>query len=184
MNPGEVLVTDVSIPRSLAPNPVDTARMHEQILHRIEQVPGVTAVTLASSVCLEDHSMKNPALVEDFPRPAGQAVPLRRMRWISPGYFRTMGNRIVAGRDLTWTEIYNYAPVVLVNEVFAGEYWKEPSAAIGRRIRASAGSPWREIVGVAANELDQGLASDPPAILYYPFLVKDFLIREITASGS
>jgi ABC-type antimicrobial peptide transport system permease subunit len=48
-------------------------------------------------------------------------------------------------------------------------------------MRESARSPWREIVGVVGNELDAGRASEPPAILYYPFLVKDFLIPEISA---
>jgi len=120
-------------------------------------------------------------LVEDFPQPAGQAVPSRRMRWISPGYFGTIGNPILAGRDLTWSEIHNYAPVVMVNEVFAREYWGTPAAAVGRRIRASAESPWREIAGVVGNELDLGLSSAPPAILYYPFLVKDFWTPQILA---
>lgn len=34
-------------------------------------------------------------------------APLRRFKWIAPGYFKTMVRRILAGRDLTWAEIYN-----------------------------------------------------------------------------
>jgi putative ABC transport system permease protein len=94
-----------------------------------------------------------------------------------------MGNPIVAGRDLTWDEVHNYVPVVLVNEAFAREYWKSPSAAIGRRVRETPGSPWREIVGVVGNERDAGLALDPPAILYYPFLIKDLWHPGINAQG-
>ena len=49
-----------------------------------------------------------------------------------------MGNRIVAGRDLDWNDAYTEAPVVVVSENFAREFWKEPALAVGRRIRKHA----------------------------------------------
>ena len=66
-----------------------------------------------------------------------------------------MGNRVVAGRAITWTDIYQRRPVVVISETLAREYWPEPAAALGKRL----GSPraWREIVGVVGNERDDGL---------------------------
>ena len=70
-----------------------------------------------------------------------------------------MGNRIVAGRDITWADVYNRAPVVMVSENFAREFWKEPAAAIGQRIRQTPSNPWRTIVGVVGNERDNGVVA-------------------------
>src|SRR4051812_30838441 len=85
-----------------------------------------------------------------------------------------MGNHIVAGRMLTWSDSYRQQPVVLVSENFAREFWKEPAAALGRRIRNSPQNPWRTIVGVVADERDDGLAKPAPVIIYWPLLMNSF----------
>jgi len=85
-----------------------------------------------------------------------------------------MGNHLVAGRNLTWSDSYNQQPVVMVSENFAREFWKEPAAALGRRIRNSPENPWRTIVGVVADERDDGLAKPAPVIIYWPLLMKSF----------
>jgi ABC-type antimicrobial peptide transport system permease subunit len=62
----------------------------------------------------------------------------------------------------------------MVSEAFAREYWKEPAAALGRRIRQNSKDPWRTIVGVAGDERDNGAAQPAPGIVYWPVLVNDF----------
>ena len=47
----------------------------------------------------------------------------------------TMGNPFLAGRDLTWTDVFEQRPVVMVSENLARELWGEPAAAVGKRIR-------------------------------------------------
>ena len=46
-----------------------------------------------------------------------------------------MGNRLVAGRPITWTDIYEQRTVIVISETLAREYWKEPARAIGKRVR-------------------------------------------------
>lgn len=189
-NPEEVLTFRISIPESSVPDrpslnsPVSPAdalaaadkvtRTHEQILRRIEQLPGITSVALSSSITMDGRDSNDPVFVEEFPSPAGRIPPIRRFKWISEGFFRTMGNRIVAGRDLTWAETYALHPVVLVNETFVREYWRDPREAVGKRIRQSPNNPWRTIVGVVGDERDDGAARPAPAIVYWPMMVKDF----------
>ena len=62
---------------------------------------------------------------------------MRRFKFVTPGYFSTADSRLVAGRDLTWSEVYNRTPVVLVSENLARELWGDPRAAIGKRVRVS-----------------------------------------------
>jgi predicted lysophospholipase L1 biosynthesis ABC-type transport system permease subunit len=80
--------------------------------------------------------------------------------------------------------VYGHAPVVVVNARLAREYWKTPSAAIGRRVRASTQGPWREIIGVVGDERDNGLAQAPPPIIYYPALIKDFWVPGVNVQAT
>ena len=159
-------------------------RRHEALVNAIAQLPGVRSVGLTSALTLSGDGMSNPMLVEDHPQPEGQAVISRRMKWISPGYFETLGTRVLAGRTMTWQELYGLTPVVMINERLAREYWKTPADAVGKRVRATTQSPWREIVGVVANERDDGLGQEAPPLMYYPFYVKDFFGRGVFAQGT
>ena len=68
-----------------------------------------------------------------------------------------MGNRLIAGRDFTWTDLYDKRQVAMVSENLARELWREPAAALGKRIRENRKAPWREIVGVVSDERDDGV---------------------------
>lgn len=81
-----------------------------------------------------------------------------------------MGNRVVAGRSVTWREIHEERPVILISEALAREHWKEPAKALGKRVRTSARLPWREIVGVVGDERDDGLNHPATRIVYWPLL--------------
>jgi predicted permease len=181
-DPHEVLTLRVSVPDSLIENPEQTARTHEQIVRRIEQLPGVTAVGLTSSITMDGYDSNDPIFVEDFPGPPGKLPPLRRFKWIGERYFETMGNPIVAGRAITWSDIYARAPVVVVTENFAREYWKDPAQALGKRVKESPRNPWRTIVGVVGNERDDGVARPAPAIVYWPLIVANFWDQPVFVS--
>ena len=184
-DPDAVLTLRVSIPTQLIADAGQAARTHEQILRRIEQLPGVTSVGLSSSITMDGFDNNDPIFVEEFPGPGGRIPPLRRFKFISENYFQTMGNPVLAGRAITWTDIYNRAEVVVVSENFAREFWKEPSAALGKRIRNSPDNPWRTIIGVVGDDRDDGAAQPPPSVVYWPILMhsfwtqKDFVARNL-----
>jgi predicted permease len=174
VKPEQVLTLRISIPKAQVPDPERVVRTHQDMLERIQQIPGVTSVGLSSSVTMDGSNSNDPIFAEDFPPPEGQIPPVRRFKFISPGHFKTMGNPIVAGRDFTWADSYNRAPVVVVSEGFVRKFWKDPAKAIGRRVRETPKNPWREIVGVAGDERDDGVSEKAPEIVYWPMLVKDF----------
>lgn len=63
-------------------------------------------------------------------------------------YFETMGNPLLTGRDITWTDVYERRPVVVISEPLARAHWDSAQAALGRRVRTGSDGPWREIVCV------------------------------------
>jgi putative ABC transport system permease protein len=111
----------------------------------------------------------NPLFVERVAVPEGRLPPLRRFKSVAPGYFETMGNPIIAGRAITWTDIYQRKPVVVISEPLAREYWQTPSNAVGKRVRGF-GPTWYEIIGVVGQERDDGLNQPATAIVYWPLL--------------
>ncbi len=94
--------------------------------------------------------------------------PMRLFKSISPGLFRTTGTRMIAGRDYTWTDLYDQRPVVIVSENLARELWGTPSDAIGKRIRTLPTRPWREVIGVVEDVRDNGVHEPAPATVYWP----------------
>ncbi len=179
--PEEVLTLRISIPEGLIADEVQSVRTHEQIARHIGQVPGVRSVGLSTSITMDGNDSADPVFVEDFPEPPGRMPSIRRFKRISENYFETMGNRVVAGRALTWNDIYTMANAVVVSENFARLYWKQPAAAVGRRIRTAPTDPWREIIGVVGDERDDGVAKPSPPIVYWPMLVKDYFQQGVFA---
>jgi len=174
VNPEQVFTMRVSIPDSLIKDPIQTARTHQAIQQRLAQIPGVRSVALTSGVSMDGIGEHDPIFVEDFPGPGGRIPPLRRYKMIDGSYFATMGTRVIAGRALTWDDSFNRLPNVVISENLAREYWKDPHAAIGRRIRNTPDNPWRTIVGVVGDERDDGLAKPAPAIVYWPLVMNQF----------
>ncbi len=174
VRPEEVLTLRISIPQAVIADEAQTARTHEQIAHRIEAIAGVQSVGLSSTIALDGNDNNDPVFVEDFPQADGQMPPLRRHKYLGERYFETMGNPIIVGRGLTWTDVHNKASVVLISENFARELWGEPSKAIGRRIRRSPKGGWYEIVGVAGNERQDGVTQAAPTMVYWPMFSGDF----------
>jgi predicted permease len=179
VQPEEVQTFRIEVPRALAQDRVEMARIHEQIAERLRQVPGVVSVGLSSSITMDGEDNTNPLSVEHVPVPEGEMAPLRRFKTAAPGYFETMGNPLVAGRAITWSDIYETRRVIVISETLAREYWGSAVEAIGKRVRGY--SPdWYEIVGVSGNERDDGLNQPATAIAYWP-MVNDIYMRTTVA---
>ena len=174
VRPKEIQTFRVSIPEAFIQDPQHTVLAYEQITHRLEQVPGVVSVGLSSSVTMDHNSGNTPIFIEEFPEAGREMPPIRRYKRVAPGYFQTMGNPVLVGRAITWTDIHQGRPVVVISENLAREYWKNFADALGKRIRQSQQNPWREIVGVVGNERDDGLDRPAAAIVYWPLLLKEW----------
>ncbi len=171
-HPEEVLTLRIIAPGSGLSGGEGNARLHQELIRRIEALPGVVSVGASSSVTMDRGSGNNTMHIEDFPTPEGEMAISRRLKWIAGDYFETMGNPLLAGRTLNWDDVRARAPVVVITENMALEYWASPAAALGRRIRQHTG-PWRKIVGVVGNVHDNGVDRPPVTVVYLPLAVED-----------
>jgi predicted permease len=172
--PEDVQMLRVSIPPTMIQDNERVARLHSDILTALAAVPRVEAAAFASSMPLEGFNSNDPVSAEDKVYASGQLPPIRRFKFISPGYFRTMGTPMVAGRDFEWSDVFDDRTVAVISENMAREMWGTPSAALGKRIRVASIDAWREVVGVVGNVYDDGVHEPAPAIVYWPTRMAKF----------
>ena len=172
--PGELLTLRIYVPESQAGTPELAVQTFREISRKVEAISGVSSVALTNSVTMDGNTDNDPLYAEDHHYAESQIPALRRYKFIAPGYFRTMGNRLISGRDVTWTDIVERRPVVLVSENLSRELWGTPSAALGKRVRENAKGVWREVVGVTGDERDDGVDQKARTIVYWPMAVNTF----------
>jgi len=174
-HPEQVQMVHVAIASGDVPEPERVTRMQHAIVARLAAIPGVTSAAFADIPPMTGGNDSDTVLlVEGQDARAGRPRALRRFEFASPGLFRTLGIPMRAGRDLTWEDLYERRSVALVSENLARADWGAVDQALGKRVRASPGDPWREIVGVVGDVHDDGLIRRPPPIVYFPALMDRF----------
>jgi predicted permease len=166
-----IYVPETRIPDSASERLV---RMEQSMLDKIAAINGVSLVSFSSAIPMDGRSSNDLVIAQDRTYKEGEFPPVRRFKFISPGFFATLGTPLIAGRDLTWSDIYQKIPVAIVSENFAREYWHNASGALGKRIRASNTDDWREIVGVAGDMHDDGVNKPVPTSVYWPVMMDRF----------
>jgi predicted permease len=177
-HPDSVLTLRIMTPGSGWFGGEQDARMHETIVRRFENLPGVVSVGVSTSITMDRYDSNNRMEVEGFPPTEGESLPSRRLKWIGGDYFETMENPLLVGRAFTWSDVHARAPIVVVTEDFAMEHWSNPGEALGKRLRQEGGS-WREIVGVVGSVRDNGVDQESVPVVYLPMVVEDFWGREM-----
>jgi putative ABC transport system permease protein len=174
--PGAVLTMGIGIPEALVKDAAQTARMDEAILQKLSEIAGVSAVGFSNAMTMDGSNNNDALYTEDRSYRENELPPIRRWKFVSPGFFQLVGRRTVAGRDLTWTDIREQRQVALVSENLAREWWRDPAAALGKRIREGPKEEWAEIVGVVADERDDGLNKPAPTVVYFPYYMKHLYV--------
>lgn len=158
----------ISIPDSLVAEPERVTRIQNAIVDKLQAIAGVNSAGFGSEMPMEGFDSDWDAIyAQDKAYSDAEIPPLRLFKHISPSFFETAGTRIIAGRELTWTEVYGRRPVVMVSENLAREMWVTPSAAIGKRLREFPSTPWYEVIGVVQDVRENGVQEKAPAIVYW-----------------
>jgi putative ABC transport system permease protein len=176
-HPEAIQILHANMPQGMAGEPERMMRMQHDVLDKLAAIQGVTSVGFGDAAPLESFlgGAGNPVYAEDQPPAEGQ-VPVRQIRKVAPGFFKTMGTRVVAGRDFSWEDLYGKRRVAIVSENLAREWWGVPEAALGKRIReGGTADVWREIVGVVENVYDNGVHVKPPEFAYWPALMDRYI---------
>jgi predicted permease len=171
-DPQHLQVMRISIPESLIAEPERVMRTQNAIVDKLATIQGVKSVGFVSDMPMEGvDTAWDEIFAQDKVYSGDLIAPLRLYKNISPGLLQTAGTRLVAGRDITWSEVYGIRPVVMISENLAREIWGTPSAAIGKHLREFKDMPWHEVVGVVQDVREKGVQEKAPEIVYWAPLV-------------
>ena len=148
--------------------------MEQAIDEQLAALPGVNSAAITTVVPLSGNMNFDPVYAQDRNYKPGEIAPLRWYKFVSPGFFSTLGTPVIAGRDFTWAETYQKQPMAIISENFAREYWGSPANALGKRISEDSRQDWHVIVGVVRDIYDEGLSKPAPTAVYWPLYQNHF----------
>ncbi len=169
-DPEGVLVVDVRSAGDRYASDESKAAFHRQLLDRLGSLPGIEKVSLTWPL-LTGWSWYIYAEGQPVPLPGANGTGAT-YKAVGPGYFETLGIRLLRGRFFDERDGVGSPRVVIVDETLVRRYWPEGSW-IGRRVKTDRGtdpnSPWAEVVGVVGrvkNDVD----ADTSVQVYKPIL--------------
>src|SRR5262249_6288099 len=124
-------------PNDIGYNKQRGLQFYNQLIERVQAIPGVESASLAFSVPMGYYANNDMVEVPGYEVPRGTAPPLVGFNLVTPGYFRTMRIPLLEGRDFAKSDIETSPWVAIVNEAFAKKYWPAASANGHQFIQAS-----------------------------------------------
>ncbi len=160
-------------PASTYPDNRRVAAFYQGLLQRVRSLPGVKDAGVASEVPISGRDIVTVMQTEGRPVEMSE-LNITDIRVVSPGYFRTLGVRLVRGRLLEETDEEQTIPVAVINETLARAHWPNEDP-LGRRIRLLNAPPeqattvYLTVAGVVADVNNSGLTEAARQEVYVSF---------------
>ena len=138
---------------------------YDEIERRIASLPGVRSVGATSHLPLSGQDSRTGIFIEGR-EPTPDAPTRAHLRAVTLDYFRTMGMRVIEGRNFTAADHSESPFVTVINETMARRYWPGQSP-LGTRVRMG-GPAWREVVGIVADVKHWGFERAVNPEMYLP----------------
>jgi putative ABC transport system permease protein len=162
--PRHAMKMTLNLPPTKYPDDVRRTEFLHQAIDRIQSLPGVESASASLGLPLAAPVLA-PVLGDSQPVvPAGQR-PLATWNAITPGYFRSIGTSLLAGRDFTWADDAKAPKVAIISQKMAFNLFGADNP-IGRHFNYSLRNVTVEVIGVAADVKSRGLAADSGMTLY------------------
>ena len=165
---GGVVSLELQLPRERYPNADAVLRFQEELRRRLSTLPGVSEVGFVRQLPLTGSGPMQPYAWDDESARRWETVSAD-WRSASPGFFRALGVRLLAGRMFDERDDARHPRVVIVDSLFATRVFPG-TTAVGKRIllELNGQKTWREIVGVIAPIRLHDLARDVREQIYEP----------------
>jgi predicted permease len=163
-----ILTANVQIDERVYESPEKRRAFHEALSARLAAIPGIQAHTIASMFPIAGGGSVNDVFIEGQDT-AGNNFPKGIAFLVTPGFFKTLGIRLLEGRTFPENVSFTSVEQTVVNESMAKHFWPTGSA-IGRRLGVKGGDgkvTWREIIGVVADADDPIAFAEPTTHMQY-----------------
>jgi putative ABC transport system permease protein len=158
----------------------------QEVLDRIQALPGVEQVGSAQGIPFSGWNVKAYMVVEGKPpHPPGEELDVH-YQYLTPGYFDAIEATIVRGRGFTPADRDSVNPVGIINESFARLEFRGEDP-IGRRVKMgdlTSDDPWISIVGVVRDFRHYRLPSPMGPAIYLPYFSRPVLAQTLVVRTS
>lgn len=137
----------------------------DELLERVQALPGVESAAFARATPLGYGSFSSSPIAADGYQPPPDEQPSVQYNEVGPGYLATVGIPLLSGREFTRADNETAAPVAVVNDVMAAQYWRGGDP-IGKRLQVKGN--WMQVVGVAKVSKYQSVRENPKPFFYVP----------------
>jgi len=164
------LTMKMVLPMPKYAKPDSRRAFYDQMLQRVEALPGVEAAGMITVLPLSFSGMNFSFSVEGRSSPSDVQLPFALYRVVSPGYFRAMGITLQRGRFFDGHDAPDSQPVLLINQRLAELYWPNEDP-IGKRLKigpVDSPNQWLTVVGIVNNVRQTGLYEQKHEI-YVPY---------------
>jgi putative ABC transport system permease protein len=171
LEPEKVLTMRTILPREKYKEPQQRDNYYQQVLQRVEHLPGVVAAGYTTSVPLSWKGGTSGFYPEGLKAPIPGMAYDANHRQVSTNYLKAMNVPLRQGRYFETRDNAQSVPVAIVNETMARQYWPGENV-LGRRFKlgdSEDDTPWMEIVGVVADVRQMGLDEPVKAEMYLPY---------------
>jgi putative ABC transport system permease protein len=166
-DPRNLVAVNVAVSGSGHAQPDRRSAFFREAVDRLRTLPGVTSAGAVNHVPLAGDTFRLGIAIEGRPAPRASDDVNAIYRVALPGYFHTMGMRLLRGRDFDARDIEGAPLVAVINQTMARRYWPGENA-IGKRFRLR--QAWISVAGVIADPKQQVWYAPPDSEMYLPYL--------------
>lgn len=163
----KVLTMQISLPTEKYAKPGQQTAFFDEVLRRVSALPGVRSAAISAALPLT-FTRLTPVLAQGQPDVPLPQRPFVDIEAVSRQWFATLRVPLLQGRGFTDGDNAQAPKVVIVNQAFARRFWPAENP-IGKTIVVGRGPRPSQVVGVAADVHNHGLAVDAEPQLYLPF---------------
>lgn len=166
-----VLTMGIVLPQSKYPDGARRAAFYNEVLRRVESLPGVKSAGVVNWIPLVFQGDSVGISIEGQPDPPDSERPNAATRVINPNYFSTMGMRLLKGRNLDDRDRSTSPAVAVISESMAKRFWPNQDA-LGKRFTpgdSSRADQWIEVVGVVNDIRQFELTAEPKPQMYLTY---------------
>jgi predicted permease len=164
-----ITTVSLSLPSSRYGSDPQRLTFFRELQERLSGRTEIQSVAATTNLPLSGSAMSFGFSIDGRPEVSFEEQLVAEYHVVTPGYFRTMGIRLLSGRDLNWQDDSEGSQVVVINQTFAERYWPNEDP-LGESINlVSRGGPVsREVIGVVDDVRHAGLGSEPKVEVYVP----------------
>jgi putative ABC transport system permease protein len=166
-----VLALRVSLPRTKYAAAARRAAFYDQLLERVDAIPGVRSASVITFLPLTFPGGNMPVTAQNQPVAPGGELPLAAYRLIGADYFRALGIALKQGKYFDAADMADTSSSAIINETMARRVWPDGNP-IGQHFKLAppdSQSPWLTVSGVVADVRQFSLQSPAALEVYVPY---------------